>query len=304
MNPVAGIDIGGTQIKAVACDADGRQLASVLTPGEALCGNGWPESVREALARLDRECGVVIPRVGIAAPGLASKDGRSIRDMPGRLKGLPGLDWTEFLGREIPVPVLNDAHAALLGEVWCGAARGARDCFMLTLGTGVGGAAMCDGRLLTGRLGRAGHLGHISLDPRGAPDIVRTPGSLEDAIGNHSVSRRTEGRFTMTRDLLEAAATGDVEAAEVWEESVRVLAAGIVSLINVLDPEVVVLGGGIVAAGEQLLAPLRRHMDLMEWRPDGSPGVPLVPATLGEMAGARGAAARALDDGKPGFLSP
>jgi glucokinase len=289
---LAGIDIGGTQIKAGAFDDSGSLLHSVVTPGEAVCGEGWPQSVRDALTELEKVCGG-IERVGIAAPGIAAKDGRSIRHMPGRLTGLTGLDWTDFLRRPAPVTVLNDAHAALLGEVWCGAAKGAHDCIMLTLGTGVGGAAMCDGRLLTGHLGRAGHLGHISLDPAGAPDIVGTPGSLEDAIGNHSVAKRTGGRFTMTRELLAAARSGDHDALAAWEISVRALAAGLVSLINVLDPAVVILGGGIIAAGDQLMAPLRACMDRMEWRPDGH-RVPLVAALLGDMAGACGAAARAL----------
>ncbi|HWB03253.1 MAG TPA: ROK family protein [Verrucomicrobiales bacterium] len=293
---IAGIDIGGTQIKAAAFSEDGHLISSVLTPGEALCGPAWRESVRDALTALEKECGQRVEKVGLAAPGLAAKDGRSIRHMPGRLDGLVGLDWTTFLQRETPVPVLNDAHAALLGEVWCGAARGARDCFMLTLGTGVGGAAMCDGRLLTGHLGRAGHLGHISLDPNGSPDIVNTPGSLEEAIGNHSAGLRTGGRFTMTRDLLAAAASGDAAAQTVWETSVRALAAGIASLINVLDPAVVILGGGILTAGDQLMIPLRAHMDKMEWRPDGI-GVPLVIAQLGEVAGACGAAWQARQTG-------
>jgi len=304
MNLLAGIDIGGTHIKAGAYDDTGRLLASALMPGEALCGDGWRESVRLALTALEKECGSRIERAGIAAPGIAAKDARSIRHMPGRLAGLVGLDWTDFLQRSIPVPVLNDAHAALLGEVWCGAAKGARDCFMLTLGTGVGGAAMCDGRLLSGHLGRAGHLGHISLDPNGPPDITGTPGSLEDAIGNHSVAQRTGGRFTMTRDLLAAAASGDPDASAAWERSVRALAAGIVSLINVLDPAVVILGGGIMAAGDQLMAPLLSRLDEMEWRLDGQ-RVPLVPALLGDMAGACGAAARAsASQVEPGFQPP
>src|SRR5688572_25550784 len=149
---LAGLDIGGTQIKGGAFSEDGSLVASVLTEGEALCGDRWRESVRDALARLEAECGERLERVGIAAPGLVAKDGRSIRIMPGRLDGLVGLDWTTFLQRDAKVPVLNDAHAALLGEVWCGAAKGARNCFMLTLGTGVGGAAMCDGQLLRGHL--------------------------------------------------------------------------------------------------------------------------------------------------------
>ena len=296
---LAGLDIGGTQIKAAAFDESGRRLASALTPGEALCGDAWRSSVREALAILERETGTSISHVGLAAPGRTSPDGRSICEMPGRLAGLTGLNWTEYLRRPVPVPVLNDAQAALLGEVWCGAARGLRDCFMLTLGTGVGGAILSGGRLLTGHAGRAGHLGHISLDPDGTPGIVNTPGSLEDAVGNHTVSRRSGGRWEMTRDLLAALEAGDHGARTVWLKSIRALAAGIASLINVLDPAAVILGGGIMAAGNQLLDPLHAALDAMEWKLNGT-RVPLIPAALGDMAGACGAAARALEFAQSG----
>jgi glucokinase len=290
---LAGLDIGGTQIKAVAFDETGQRLASTLTPGEALCGPAWRQSVRDALSILERETGVSIERVGLAAPGRAAPDAQSICEMPGRLEGLEGLCWTEFLNRPYPVPVLNDAHAALLGEAWLGAARGLQDCFMLTLGTGVGGAILSGGRLLTGHAGRAGHLGHISLDPDGPPGIVGTPGSLEDAVGNHTVDRRSNGRWQMTRDLLAAKEAGDPEAAVVWERSIRALAAGIASLINVLDPAAVILGGGIMAAGTQLLNPLNAALDDMEWELSGN-RVPILPAELGDLAGACGAAACAL----------
>ena len=291
---LAGLDIGGTQIKGAAFDESGRRLASALTPGEALCGSAWLESVREALAILERETGAPIHHVGLAAPGRTSPDGRSICEMPGRLAGLVGLDWTEYLQRSRPVPILNDAQAALLGEVWCGAAQGLQDCFMLTLGTGVGGAILSGGRLLTGAAGRAGHLGHISLDPDGSPGIVNTPGSLEDAVGNHTVARRSGGRWEMTRDLLAALEAGNAEARRVWMRSIRALAAGIASLINVLDPAAVILGGGIMAAGAQLLDPLHAALDEMEWKLNGN-RVPIIPAALGDIAGACGAAARALE---------
>ncbi len=288
----AGIDIGGTQIKAAAFDDTGRLLASTLTPGEALCGDAWRQSVRHALTTLDKETGKRIERVGLAAPGRAAKDARSVCDMPGRLAGLVGLNWTNYLQRPHPVPVLNDAHAALLGEAWCGAANGLRDCLMLTLGTGVGGAILSGGKLITGHAGRAGHLGHISLDPNGAPDIVRTPGSLEDAIGNHNIAQRSGGQFTMTRELLAAMQSGDAAAAAVWQKSIRALAAGITSLINVLDPAAIILGGGILAAGDQLLTPLHAALDEMEWLLNGR-RVPILTAQLGDMAGACGAAAAA-----------
>ena len=194
----------------------------------------------------------------------------------------------DFLQRE--VRVLNDAHAALLGEVWQGAGKGLRDVVLLTIGTGVGGAVVSDGRLLRGHMGRAGHLGHISLDPHGDLDIANTPGSLEDAIGNASLARRSEGRFKMTRELIEALLHGDAFAAKIWDESIRALAAGIASLINCFDPECVILGGGIVAGSrDHLLEPLERWLEKFEWRPGGR-RVRLELAALGEWAGAHGAA--------------
>jgi len=165
---------------------------------------------------------------------------------------------------------------------------------LLTLGTGVGGAAIVDGRLLRGHIGRAGHLGHISLDPDGSPDITGTPGSLEDAIGNCTIAQRSNGRFSTTSELVKAYQEGDAGAADVWLRSVKALAAGVVSLANVLDPEVVILGGGIVKAGDALLTPLRKWIDEFEWRPTGN-AIRIATASLGEMAGAWGAAANALN---------
>ena len=161
---------------------------------------------------------------------------------------------------------------------------------MLTLGTGVGGAVFSGGRLLRGCLGRAGHLGHISVDGKAARDDFNTPGSLEDMIGNQSLWRRCGGRYANTHALVAAAAAGDSVAAGLWLESVRHLAVGMVSLINVLDPELVILGGGIAAgAGEQLLGPLRGWLDELEWRPGGHQ-VRLALAAAGEWAGALGSA--------------
>jgi glucokinase len=117
--------------------------------------------------------------------------------------------------------VLNDGHAALLGEAWLGSARGFQNVILLTLGTGVGGAAILDGKLLRGQIGRAGHLGHICLDPDGPRDVCGTPGSLEVAIGNCTIGERSRGRFQTTHELVAAYRDGDLEAAGIWLESVR-----------------------------------------------------------------------------------
>jgi glucokinase len=210
--------------------------------------------------------------------------------MQGRRDEIQGLDWSAYLGTASVVRVLNDAQAALLGEVWQGAARGCRNVLLLTLGTGVGGAAIVDGRLLRGHLGRAGHFGHVSLDPGGLPDIVATPGSLEDAIGDCTIVRRSGGRFRTTAELI---ASNTDDAAEIWQTSIRALACAIASFINILDPERVILGGGMVSAGERLFGPLAAELDRVEWRPHGR-RVDVVAAAAGEYAGAVGAAYHAL----------
>jgi len=135
----------------------------------------WPERVKAQLAELERTRGTA-KWVGVAATGVARADGTSSAGCA-PAGGGAGVE----LGRissAARVPVLNDAQAALLGEVSQGRPRERPNAILLTLGTGVGGAAMVDGRLLRGHLGRAGHLGHICLDPHGQPDIVRTPGVL------------------------------------------------------------------------------------------------------------------------------
>jgi glucokinase len=217
---------------------------------------------------------------------LANPNGQCIDWMPGRMHGLEKFDWSAYLERDCRV--LNDAHAALLGEVWAGAAKNCRDVFMLTLGTGVGGAIYTGGRLLAGKIGRAGHLGHLSIDSNAPRDDFKTPGSLEDAIGNQTIGIRGEGRYATTHALLDAYAAGDAHAQKVWLTSVRHLAAAIASLINVLDPELVILGGGIATGAKELLfKPLQQALDDFEWRPGGNQAR-LAPAMLGDSAGCLG----------------
>jgi glucokinase len=293
MNYAIGLDIGGTSIKALAVMPGGRVLAQTTVPTGDTGKRGWRVNVSRAKDELQGHLHHPPSWIGLAAPGLAASDQTSIAFMPGRMPGLEGLVWEKFFKASCPVPIMNDAHAALLGEVWRGAARSSRNVILLTLGTGVGGAAMVDGQLLRGHLGRAGHFGHISLDSGGKPDIVGTPGSLEDAIGNCTAQARSGGRFDATHALVAAANSGDADARRVWLQSVRALAVGIVSLVNALDPEVVVIGGGIARAKAALLRPLNRFLDEIEWRPGGRK-VRVELAKLGDRAGAFGAAWNAI----------
>src|SRR5688572_6294353 len=149
MNFAVGIDLGGSSIKAVAVTPEGKLLSHTNVPFDAREDFDWARKIQALVGDIESQHGTHAQAIGVSAPGLAARDGLSIARMPGRLQGLEGLNWTEFLGKaERTIPVVNDAHAALLGEAWLGAARGFQNVIMLTLGTGVGGAAIVDGRLL------------------------------------------------------------------------------------------------------------------------------------------------------------
>jgi glucokinase len=290
MSFAIGIDIGVTNAKAVGVTPAGQVLfrESFETHAES---PDWPAGVKVHLNELENAHGRA-GHVGVAAPGVAKSDGSCIRWMRGRLAEVQDLNWGEFLGRR--VPVLNDAQAALLGEVWQGAARGASNAILFTLGTGVGGAAIVDGRLLRGHLGRAGHLGHVCLDMGGERDIVGTPGSLEMMIGNYTIGQRSGGTFKTTHELVDACRRNDPAARQIWERSIEALACAIVSMVNVLDPEVVIVGGGVAVAGDVLFGRLVARACDMEWSLEGE-HVRIVPASLGEYAGAIGAAWNAIE---------
>lgn len=296
MNLGIGIDLGGTTIKAAAFNLDdGNTIAQKTTPtrdGEFV-SDGIPAFALGISLLLDEfraQFFTPFTAVGISAPGIASRDHSCIDFMPNRIHGIEGFDWRAYLGLspDLPFTVLNDAHAALVGELWLGAAKGVDDVAMLTLGTGVGGAIISGGRLITGHGGRAGHIGHLSLDPDGAPDICNSPGSLEAAVGNYSITERSAGRFRSTYELVTALDTGDTQAEHIWENSINALGAGIVGIINSLDPELILLGGGVSKAGQHITRLLGPYLDKYEWRPGGRQ-THIRFATLGEYAGAAGA---------------
>jgi len=287
-----GVDLGGTNIKTVAVSRDG-QVLKFLTSDTADLEGSWPETIKMQLKSMEEFLGRAPCHIGVASPGLAATDGRSIAHMQGRLNGLQGFVWSDFLKTTKPVFVLNDAHAALLGEVWQGAAKGFSNVILLTLGTGVGGAVLGDGRLLKGQIGRAGHLGHTTVNSDGNADIVGTPGSLEEMIGNYNVIERSKGRFDSTRKLVEAHLSGDKDATSIWLRSVFHLAAALASFINAFDPEIVIIGGGIAQAGPALFEPLTNYLEKFEWRPMGH-RVPVISASLADKAGAIGAAYHAI----------
>lgn len=293
MTYAIGLDVGGTNTKLVAVDPSGQALwrARIATPSAS--AEALAEAVRQVVGAAQDQLGTAAA-IGVASPGLVRQGAHTVHWMQGRMAAVQGLDWQVALRWPQPVPVVNDARAALIGETWIGAAQGLRNVLLLTLGTGVGGAAMVDGHVLAGHLGRAGHLGHVTVDATGSRDIVNTPGSLEDAIGDCTVAERSGDRFPTTAALVAAAQTGDAAARDVWLVSVQRLAAAIASFINVLDPQCVLLGGGIAShAWDALIEPLEQWLDAYEWRPDGA-ATPIVATRLGDEAGAIGAARHAM----------
>lgn len=285
---ILGIDLGGTNIKAVLLSPEGVILEqrSISTRDDEGT-QPWKKGVRDMLESFQESTGNRIHLVGMSAPGLADADNRCIANLPNKLVGIEGFIWTDFLG--IETRILNDAHAALVAESHQGAGRGYKHILMLTLGTGVGGAVMIDGKLLQGVQGRAGHFGHLSVSTNRGRSIVGTPGTLENAIGETTVRERTYGRCGSTKELVEAYQRRETFATWVWLRSVQQLARGAVSLINAFSPEIFIISGGITKAGDALFGPLQDFLDVYEWRP-GDFKTPVVCAQLNEYAGAVGAA--------------
>lgn len=291
-----GIDLGGTRIKAVALDTNGNVLQENYQPTNDGDGTVWKNAVSAAVKELQTFLKNEKINIGLSAPGLPNSTNTCIACMPGRMHGLENFIWSEFLQQ--PTYVLNDAVAAMMCEAKFGAAKNKKNVVMLTLGTGVGGAILIDGKPYQGAMNKAGHIGHMVINDEGDPDVTGMPGSLEECIGNCSIEKRSKGKFTSTHELLDAYKKGDEFAKNIWMKSVRQLGAGLASVANILSPEVIVLGGGITQAGDDLFIPLREFIKQFEWQPIGKT-TEIVKATYGDMAGAIGAACFAMNIPNP-----
>jgi glucokinase len=287
-----GLDLGGTNIKWVVVEHD-RQAWNTLgrdqthTPAE-----GGPVAVVARLASLgaeaiDRYPGVV--SVGIGVPGLYDPQAGTTRflvNVPGDWAGRPvAMPVGNALG--LPAALINDARAFGLAELRLGAGRGARSMVGLTLGTGIGGVIAIDGRVHLGHDGTAGELGHQTLDPDGPPCGCGNRGCLEAYARADVIATRCG---TATAEAAVAAAhDGDQRALEGLADVGRYLGIGIANMITVISPDRVVIGGGVAAAGDLLLDPIRREVRRHVFTTSLDP-VEIVMAALGTWAGAIGAA--------------
>lgn len=288
---VIGIDLGGTAIKLGRFQGDGTclQSLSVPTPQPAI-----PESVLtcvvDAIAQVDPHQAACAISIGTPGPSdAAQRVARIAINLPG-WKEIPLADWLEAK-TGLPTIVANDANCAAMGEAWLGAGRFYPNFLLLTLGTGVGGAIILNGKLFLGRNGAAGELGLITLYPDGPPCNSGNRGSLEQYVSAQAIQRRT-GKAA--HELGRLAQEGNPEALAFWQEYGRDLGIGLVSLIYVLTPDAIVIGGGVSSSAEFFFPAARQEIE-QRVEPVSRGSVKLVQAELGNRAGIVGAAKLAID---------
>ncbi|MDP8932981.1 MAG: ROK family protein, partial [Cyanobacteriota bacterium] len=228
-----------------------------------------------------------VSAIGIGTPGPADAAGRIAR-IAINLKNwhnVPLADWVEAK-TGLPTMLANDANCAGLGEAWLGAGRHFKDLILITLGTGVGGAVILDGKLFVGHQGAAGELGLISINPDGPECNSGNRGSLEQYVSVQAIRRETDLEPLQLANL---AKYGDVKALEFWRNYGRYLGIGLASLIYVLTPEAIIIGGGISAGAEFFLPQVREEIE-RRVLPSSREDLQLLVAELGNQAGMVGAA--------------
>jgi glucokinase len=286
-----GIDVGGTNCKLAVLETAGDRrdlLATATIP----TGRGDPGEVVERLAtagaKLMVEHGPVVA-AGAGVPGLFDEESGRIVFLPNLPPAWSGHEFREPLAERLGVEtsLINDARSFTLAESRMGAAAGYSTVVCLTLGTGVGGGVVVDGRLRFGPHGRAGELGHQVIDMDGPECGCGNRGCVEAFVAGAAFSRL--GGQDSPEAVFKAAVAGDEVAAAAVKAVVGRLAAGIANLVTVLWPERVVVGGGVAAAGDQLFGPLRTAVARSAPLVDPT-SYEIVPAALGPIAGAIGAA--------------
>ena len=304
-----GLDVGGTTTKAAIVTRDGKILSKVVRPTDRTAATkGIIASVEELLGKTP-DVKAEIVAIGIGAAGFISAD--TVIFSPNLTFDDPQIGQTIRSRFDLPVVVDNDANAAAWGEYRFGAAAGARDLILLMIGTGLGSGVLVDGRLLHGHSGAAAEFGHTVIDPNGPPCTCGLRGCIEQFVAGAAIVR--EARIAVAKDpgssivafagsseeitaehVGRAAREYDETAREVLRRAGTMLGIGLSNLANLFDPEVLILGGGVVQSGEPLLGPARdeltRRTNAQRRRP-----MRLDVSKLGSDGGCLGAAALAWE---------
>lgn len=293
-----GLDIGGTTVKAGRVNESG----SIVARREAAAPDELGELTAVCRSLVDGVWQGGVEGVGIGCRGIIDVDAVRVIVSPGRLRCLDGFSLAELAPVGVRVAADNDARAAAAGEMIWGAARGRRNAVMLTLGTGVGGAIIADGKLIRGSAWAAGHLGHLNADPNGPMCVCGARGCIETYISARAIEseawaavhRGTDSvlrsRGTDCASVFACAAEGDLCAAGIVANMIAKLGGFIGGLVFAFDPEIVIAGGSVSLAGDALFGPLQKDVDA-RIRPFFRRSVPIVPPGVGDPTGIIGAAA-------------
>ena len=303
---VLATDLGGTNLRMAVIDRAGEILHR--TKYETPKSESADEIVRAVLTAAD-ECRRATEKngrliaVGAAVPATINAPEGTIMKAP-NIPALDGFRFSAAVAEELNLPVIleNDANAAAIGEHWFGASRGFENSICVTLGTGVGGGIVLNGKILRGADGTAGEIGHICVEPFGAPcgcgsrgcveqyssatAIVRLVSELENQYPK-SILRGKSNRTSL--DVYEAGRAGDELALEVFRQMGFYLGVALADLVNVLNPEVIVIGGGAAASWDLFAVHVREQIDARAFR-EPAMRARLIRAALGDDAGILGAA--------------
>ena len=301
-----GIDLGGTTVKAALCAPDGTLLHKQSAPTPTGDAAGLCAAMKQLALGLCAAQGAApeqITSIGIGVPGSFDKATCTLKS--GTNLGMNNVCFADAFQPDFgcTVQLDNDANCAALGEVTAGAAKGAKNMVMVTLGTGVGGGIIIGGKLYTGCNGIAGEVGHMVIRQGGERCGCGRDGCLEAYASAASFVRFAEralaaGRGSLLQEhaghlnakmICDAVDAGDALACELFDEYCVNLSCGLANFINIFQPEAIVLGGGLAGYGEKLLAPLRRLTLPQTFRSDGR-NTEIVCASLGNDAGLIGAA--------------
>jgi len=304
--PAIGIDFGGTSVKTGVVEG-----ARVVATAPAIATQDFdgPAALIEAMADTVaalRKNHPSVAAVGVGMPGFVDVIGGLVHNLT-NVNGWQGIPLRDQLHARcgLPVSVDNDANCMAYAEWRRGAARGCDHVICLTLGTGVGGGVIANGQMIRGARFGAGEIGQMSIDYQGRTGHYGNHGALEDYIGNNEITARaveayaaagiakSPGECTPSA-LADAATRGDAIAQSIWEETARMLASAVMSACWLLNPEAVVIGGGVARAGDLLFAPFASHL-MSQLTGPFRDHLKILPAAFGNDAGVIGAAAMALD---------
>lgn len=306
MEQVIVIDLGGTKIAGALADRDGRltETRRVLTPSRQGAAGVVAEIVR-LVRDLDAQagmCGITVRGIGIGSAGVVDRAGRNIIAATDAIKGWAGTPVADLIEAEtgLPVTLENDVNAHLRGEAWKGVGQGKRQLAMMALGTGIGGAVMIDGEIVVGPRGTVGDFGHLPtfLPTKRACSCGRNTPHLEAVASGPGLQewyleKGGDCSISGVKELEKKAQAGDDLALETYQEVGRETGRALGSIVNILDPEIMIVGGGLANSSEIWWQPLRAAYQ--EQLVEVLCNVPVVKAQLGNQAALVGAAKKIWD---------